>query len=233
MEPRASVVLKFKGSKKLGKAEIDAISHLVVTAVPGLAMEGVTIVDTKGRALKIGASEEGEFSGGKNEEVRIAAEERLRQIIENLLESTLGAGKVKARVALDMNFDRVVINSELYDPDSAVIRSVQAVDEHEQTPVVAGDADDASVANNIPGGGAGGNLNSKFAIVDKSDQTTNYEISKTIKNHISESGLIKNRSWQKLKLFWAMPGSSLNAAPASTWLREPSCAMGPNVLQQF
>ena len=51
MEPRASVVLKFRGSKRLGKSEIDAISHLVVTSVPGLEMKSVTIVDTKGVAL--------------------------------------------------------------------------------------------------------------------------------------------------------------------------------------
>ena len=38
MEPRASVVLKFKGSKRLGKAEIDAISHLVVTSVPVISI---------------------------------------------------------------------------------------------------------------------------------------------------------------------------------------------------
>ena len=195
MEPRASVVLKFKGSKRLGKAEIDAISHLVVTSVPGLEMKGVTIVDTKGAALKIGSSEESsDFGGGKNEEVRVAAEERLRQIIENLLESTLGAGKVRARVALEMNFDRVVTNSELYDPDSSVVRSVHSIDEKEQTPVASADASDVSVANNIPGGANGEDPKSKFALIEKSDQITNYEISKTVKNHISEAGSIKKMS---------------------------------------
>ena len=195
MEPRASVVLKFKGLKRLGKAEIDAISHLVVTSVPGLEMKGVTIVDTKGAALKIGSSEESsDFGGGKNEEVRVASEERLRQIIENLLESTLGAGKVRARVALEMNFDRIVTNSELYDPDSSVARSVHSIDEKEQTPVASGDESDVSVANNIPGGANGEDPRSKFALIEKSDQITNYEISKTVKNHISESGLIKKMS---------------------------------------
>lgn len=195
-EPRASVVLKFRGNKKLGKAEIDAISHLVVTSVPGLEMSGVTIVDTKGNALKIGSAEEDiDFTSGKNEEIRIASEERLRQVIENLLESTLGAGKVKARVALEMNFDRVVTNSELYDPDGSVVRSTHAIDEKDQTPVGEGGAADASVANNIPGGGGGGAADSsRFAITEKSDQITNYEISKTIKNHISEVGLIKKMS---------------------------------------
>lgn len=195
MDPRASVVLKFKGSKRLGKSEIDAISHLIVTSVPGLEMKSVTIVDTMGKALKIGSSEESlDYSSGKNEEIRIAEESRLKKVIVDLLESTIGPGKVKAQVALDMNFDRIVTNSELYDPDGAVVRSVQTTDETEQSPVGNAGGTDASVANNIPGGGSGDNSANRFSIIEKSDQTTNYEISKTIKNHISESGVVNKMS---------------------------------------
>ena len=195
LEPRASVVLKFRGAKRLGKSEIDAISHLVVTSVPGLEMKNVTIVDTKGNALKIGSSEEGmEFGSGKNEEVRVAAENRLKNVIEELLSRSVGPGKVKAQVALEMNFDRVVTNSEIYDPDGAVVRSTQSTDERDQTPVSSAGGVDASVANNIPGGGDGGDGSLRFAISEKSDQTTNYEISKVIKNHISESGVITKMS---------------------------------------
>ena len=195
LEPRASVVLKFRGSKKLGKSEIDSISHLVVTSVPGLEMKNVTIVDTKGNALKIGSSEEGiEFASDKNEEVRIAAENRLKNIIESLLSRSIGSGKVKAQVALKMNFDRTVTNSEVYDPDGAVVRSLQSMDERDQTPVSSAGGMDASVANNIPGGGDGGDGSLKFAISEKNNQTTNYEISKIIKNHISESGIVTKMS---------------------------------------
>ena len=195
LDPRASVVLKFNGNKRLGKSEIDAISHLVVTAVPGLEMKNVTIVDTKGGALKIGSSEEsGGMGGGKNDEIKIASENRLRSVIEELLSKILGSDKVKAQVSLEMNFDRIVTNSETYDPEGAVIRSVQSIEEKDQAPVAGGSDQDASVANNIPGGGAGGTAASRFATTEKSDQTTNYEISKTIKNHISESGLITKMS---------------------------------------
>ena len=195
MDPRASVVLKFKGSRRLGKSEIDAISHLVVTSVPGLEMKNVTIVDTVGRALKIGSSEESlNYSNSKNEEIRVAEEARLRKVIVELLESTIGPGKIKAQVALDMNFDITFTNSELYDPDGAVVRSVQTTDETERSPVSNSSGTDASVANNIPGGGGSNNSGNMFSIIEKSDQTTNYEISKTIKNHISESGIINKMS---------------------------------------
>ena len=93
-----------------------------------------------------------------------------------------------------MNFDRIVTNSELYDPDSSVARSVHSIDKKEQTPVASADESDVSVANNIPGGANGEDPRSKFALIEESDQITNYEISKTVKNHISESGLIKKMS---------------------------------------
>ncbi|PCJ23923.1 MAG: flagellar M-ring protein FliF [Rickettsiales bacterium] len=196
LEPKASVVLKFRGGRRLSKSGIDAISHLVVTSVPGLEMKNITIVDTKGKPLKIGSSEENmDFASSKNEEMRIGSENRLRGMIEELLSHSFGSGKVKAQVSLEMNFDRVVTNSEIYDPEGAVIRSVQSVDEREKTPVSSGGGGDVSVANNIPGGDSGGGgAGGNFATTEKSDQTTNYEISKTIKNHISESGVVTKMS---------------------------------------
>jgi flagellar M-ring protein FliF len=196
LEPRASIVLKLKNNKTLSKSEIEAVGHLVVTSVPGLDIKNITIVDTKGKSLKLGTKdEEGNFGNGQNEEYRIAYENRLKKIIEDLLEQTLGAGKVKAQVNIEMNFDRIVTNSEIYDPDSAVVRSTQAIDEKERTPVGGDDNIDVSVANNIPPlGGGSDDQNSRFATIEKSDQTTNYEISKTIKNHISETGVVKSIS---------------------------------------
>jgi flagellar M-ring protein FliF len=194
LDPKASVVLKFRGGKRLNRNEIDAIGHLIVTAVAGLEMKNITIVDTKGRALKIGSEDGGDFSSSY-EEVKVAEEARLKQVIESLLENSFGSGKVKASVALEMNFDKVVMNSETYDPEGAVARSVQSVDEKEQTPVGGSDSGDVSAASNLPGGSSsGGSDQSKFATVEKSEQTTNYEISKTIKNQITESGIIKKMS---------------------------------------
>ena len=196
LEPRASIILKLKNNKTLSKSEIEAIGHLVVTSVPGLDIKNITIVDTKGKSLKLGTKEEeGNFGNGQNEEYHVAYENRMKKTIEDLLEQTLGAGKVKAQVNVEMNFDCIVTNSEIYDPDSAVIRSTQAIDKKERTPVGGGDNLDVSVANNIPP--IGGNIDdqdARFATIEKSDQTTNYEISKTIKSHISETGIIKNLS---------------------------------------
>src|SRR3546814_13331683 len=65
--------------------------------------------------------------------MRRQAEERLRKNIETLLERSVGVGNVRAEVSVDMDFDRVTTNQELYDPDAAVVRSTQPISENNQT----------------------------------------------------------------------------------------------------
>lgn len=197
-EPRASVILKLKG-QKLTKTEVNSISHLMVTAVPGLDIKNITIVDTSGKSLKLGGEDENSFEGSAggttSEEYRVGYESRLTQTIEELLERSLGVGKVRAKVSAEINFDRVVTNSETYDPDSAVVRSVQSIEERERTPIASEDSLDISIANNLPGGGSNADLlASQAATIDKTDETKNYEISKTVKSEIREGGAVRKIS---------------------------------------
>lgn len=196
-EPRASVVLKLKGGKTLQKQEVDSISHLVASSVPELDVANITIVDTKGKSLKLSQkdNESGSYASNQNDERKIALENKYKRIIEDLLEKTLGTGKVNAQVNLEMNFDRVVSNSEYYDPDGSVLRSSQSIEDKERTPAGGGeDSQDASVANNLPGGAGGGEGGSNFATLSRTDETKNYEISKTVTNQIKDSGAVQKLS---------------------------------------
>ena len=79
-EPSASVVLRMRGLEPLGRNEIDAISHLVATAVPGLNVRRITIVDTQGRPFKKGAEDmedPGAVAAGA-EEYRTKIEKRIK-----------------------------------------------------------------------------------------------------------------------------------------------------------
>lgn len=196
-QPSASVVLQIKGSMTLNKEEVNAIGHLVATAVPGLDIARITIVDTKGKPLKLGEFESDEpgAATGNAQEYRISFETRLKRTIEELLEKSLGAGRVQAQVSAELNFDRIVTNSEIYDPEGQVVRSVQTVEEKEATADKAANAN-VSAANNLPDAQAnqGGGGSQATANSSRIDETTNYEISKTIKNHISEAGTIKRLS---------------------------------------
>jgi flagellar M-ring protein FliF len=114
--------------------------------------------------------------------------------METLLEKVIGAGKVRVQVAADINFDRTVTNSEKYDPEGQVARSTQSTSEKNNSADKTS-KDSVSVANNLPaapGGAEGGG--GSTANTERTDETTNYEISKTVQNHISEGGSVKKLS---------------------------------------
>jgi flagellar M-ring protein FliF len=194
-EPTASIVLKLRGVSELNKEEIGAITHLVATAVPGLKPSKVTLVDSRGHMLSGAGGDEGDtgVTASSDDEYRTAYETRMKNTIESLLEKSLGTGKVKVTVNADMNFDRVVTNSETYNPDGQVVRSVQEGEEKEQSTEKEG-RDNTTVANNLPGAQANQTASGSNRLTDKTDSTTNYEISKTVENHVQEPGKVNKLS---------------------------------------
>lgn len=191
----ASVALKLRGGQELTKHEIAAVTHFVAAAVPGLKVARITVVDSYGRLLARGDGDEGiGATAAVADDYRASYENRTRLMIEELVEKIVGPGKVKVQVAADMNFDRVVTDSEKFDPEGQVARSVQSTNEKDDSSEAA-KGDNVSVANNIPGaaGAAGGAGNNKRA-TEKTDETTNYEISKTVQKHIKEGGTVNRMS---------------------------------------
>lgn len=187
----ASVFLRIRGGGALGKEQIAAIQNLVAASVPGLAPDQIAIVDDRGTLL---ARASGNTPGGatatSHDEMRASFEAEQAQKIEDLLSKTLGYGRVRAQVSADMDFDRITTNSESYDPDGQVVRSTQTTTEDSSE---SAEGSGVSITNNLPGGaagsgGAGGGKNSR------SEETTNYEISKTIKSQVRESGIVKRLS---------------------------------------
>ncbi|MFO1243007.1 MAG: flagellar basal-body MS-ring/collar protein FliF [Rickettsiales bacterium] len=195
IQPTASVALKLRGSRQLAKEEIAAIQHLVATAVPGLKPSKITIIDNKGNLLARGVEDENdpEVMASTAQEFRTSYETKMKQTIERLLEQSVGMGKVKAEVNADIDFDRVVTNSEKFDPEGQVARSVQSTEENEQENEK-DLKDNVSVQNNLPDANAdkGAIVNQKNS--NKTDETTNYEISKTTENHVKETGTVKRLS---------------------------------------
>lgn len=189
-EPSASIVLKLKGGQTLSKQEVAGISHIIATAVPGLRTDNITILDTSGRPLKLATGDDTSLVADGASDFQKVMEEKYQVMLESLIEKSVGVGKVKANVAAEINFDREVVNSEVYDPDGQVIRSRKVSEDKEEDK---DEVDSLGVATNIPGAQSGekqGNRRSR----DRTDEITNYEISKTITNKITESGRIKKLS---------------------------------------
>lgn len=194
-KPSASVVIKSRGAGKHSKAQVMAIQHLVAAAVPRLEPERISIIDARGRLLARAGGEGDDDAGfvSTSDELRRAHEERVTRQIEQLVEQSVGIGKVRAQVSAEMDFDRVTTNIEQYDPEGQVVRSTQTVEENAQSNDKDGQTA-VTVANNLPDaqqntGGAGSASQS-----NRTEETVNYEITRTVKNHVHETGSIRRIS---------------------------------------
>lgn len=186
-QPTASVVVKtVKG--KLSMPEIQSIQKLVAAAVPKLEVKNVSIVDSTGKLLTQNYDDPETMAAANNEIRRLDQERKMSGEIQNLLERTVGEGKVRAQVNLEMDFDQVVTKEEIYDPDSQVVRSQATVTEEgvnnaRENPV--------TVAQNIPNGDSVTTGSGSYSQNSRTEETINYEISKVIRNKVKNDGSIK------------------------------------------
>jgi flagellar M-ring protein FliF len=189
----ASVFLTMRAGASLGREQIASIQSLVASAVPQLKANTVSIIDSNGNLLARSEDDEETMMTMKAEEMRRSYEQRMTRSIEDMIGRIVGYGNVRANVTADLNFDRISTNEELYDPESAVIRSSQLVEEsnvEREAP-----SGDVSVDQNLPGIAGDFFADQKPALEgNRLEETTNYEISRTVRSTVSEIGEIKKLS---------------------------------------
>ena len=191
--PSASVVLKTR--VVMGRGQVQAVQHLVAAAVASLTPDRVAIVDDRGNLLAGGDDKSGPDASTANAESNTTDyEDKLRQRLESIVASVVGAGHVRVQVAADMDYNHTSTTSESYDPDSKVIRSTQTVEQN-ATDSTGASQSAVSVANALPGG----NVNTSTGDAGKSmsgrtEETTNYEISKKVTTSREDGGNVKHLS---------------------------------------
>jgi flagellar M-ring protein FliF len=188
-EAQASVVLTMAGAQRLDREGVQAVLHLVATGVPGLRPASISIVDSRGELLARGGQAlSGPASASTHDELRRAQEVRLSRAVEEMLERSLGLGRVRAETTVEMDFDRVETREERFDPENQVARSTQSTQEQNRGAEPA----PTTVAGNLPGteaatpGGA--------STESKQEETTNYEIGRTTRNVVRDQPVLKRVS---------------------------------------
>ncbi len=190
----ASVILKMRGAATLSGEQIAAIQHLVASAIPELDPSRVSIVDNKGKLLATGNEKDSEVARA-NDMVsrRINFERRMADELTELLEKSVGLGNSKVNVNADLDFDRISTTEEKFDPDGQVVRSSNTIEE-----TSSGQESEAEqpvgVQQNLPDAQAGGGGAKSTNTESRTEEVTNFEISKKITNHVRESGLVKRIS---------------------------------------
>ena len=193
-DPTASIVLSVRG--ELSSGEIRAIQHLVASAIEGLTPNRVSIVDDTGNLLAAGIGDNNDSSvlAGEADERVTAVESRLRTRIEDLLANVVGDGRARVQISADLDLTHITKTAETFDPDGQVIRSTQTKDIANSSTTAANDGQ-VSASTQLPGAtssttsGAGPGEQASTT-----EETTNYEISKTSQTEMTDPGAIKRLS---------------------------------------
>ena len=187
--PRASIVLKLRG--ELDAAQVRAVRHLVASAVEGLKPERVSIVDERGRLHADGAQGAMAAGGMAVDEKQAGIERRLKAQVEEIVAGVVGSGRARVQVAAELDLNRIESRSESFDPESRVVRSTQTRAENQAS----SGADGAvSVGRELPGAAQPGGGGSTGDASNKNEEIVNFEISRTTRTEILESGRVKRLS---------------------------------------
>jgi flagellar M-ring protein FliF len=190
-EAQASVLLTMAGNARMDREGVQAVLNLVAAAVPGLRPKNIAVVDSRGDLLARPGDTSSEAGAAQGfEEIKRTTETRLAQAVENMLESTLGPGRVRAEAAVDLDFARVKETQQKFDPDGQVVRSSQSTTDNSKSTDA---APSVSVQNNLPNANAG-TPTGAGSQDQKQEDTTNYEIGNTVHTLVRDQPEIRRIS---------------------------------------
>ena len=187
-EPSASIVVRVRGT--LEAQQIHAIRHLVASSVNGLKPQRVSIVDESGQLLADGAASDVDQAVG--DERRATFEKRMRKQVEDIVSSVVGQGRARVQLSADFDYNKITQTSDKFDPEGRVLRSSQTREEQSASGVENGQV---TVNNELPGTRPSNNGSSQTRDQSKkTEETNNYEISRTTKTEVTEAGRVNRIS---------------------------------------
>lgn len=187
--PTASVVLKMRSSRSLNESEMQGVVHLVASSVEGMDPENVSVMDSRGKMLsKRSAGDATDKQATVRQETQRQFERTEEDKLQTLLDKVVGTGKSVARVSANFDFKQVEKYEERYDPETAAVRSEQRSEEKGGLTTLASGA--PGVQSNLRGGPAGATTGGG----SKTDETLNYEVSRSTARTIEPVGSLSKVS---------------------------------------
>ncbi|CAI2022889.1 Flagellar M-ring protein [Serratia ficaria] len=213
--PSASVTLTLQPGRALDDGQINAIVYMVSSSVAGLPPGNVTVVDQAGRLLT--------QSDGTGRDLNAAqlkyageVESRFQRRIEAILAPMVGSANVRAQVTAQIDFATREQTDEEYQPNQqpnkAAVRSQQtSLSEQIGGPQVGGVPGALSNQPSAPASApietakpaAAGNNAARPTAADagsrgpqntRRDETTNYEVDRTIRHTQQKAGAVQRLS---------------------------------------
>lgn len=207
----ASVVVTLFPGRRLDRAQVDAIVHLVASSVPDLDPNQVSVIDHQGELLT--ANRGGDSSALADGRFRVMqnVEQAYAGRIVELLTPLVGPGRVRAQVVANLDFTETERTSEQYDPAASVLRSEQVANQQRgnanlgegvgvpgalsnQSPVMPAQPTAANPAAAATAGVAATTTANGSPTDQSSSATRNFEIDRVISRTREPTGTIRRLS---------------------------------------
>ncbi len=197
-ESTASVFLELFPGRLLEDSQVQAVVHLVASAVPELSTERVTVTDQAGRLLTRPRGDSTAQMTSTQFDYANQLENNYASRIEELLEAIVGPGRVRATVAAELDFTVSEETSETYNPANTVVRSETTSEEPRDSGALAQGIPGA-LTNQPPGAvpAAAAGVNAAIPAGPPAiarTATRNFEVDKTISHTTLAPGVIQRLS---------------------------------------
>ncbi len=207
-KPRtASVLVQLYPGRVLSEGQVAAIVHLLSSSVPKLSSDQVSVIDQAGNLLTRSGRDSPLAMSMDQLDYQRRLEENYIRKIETILEPVVGQGKVRAQVALDVDFTRSEQTAEQFQPgpEQGLVRSEQLLEEMNARPRPGGIP--GALSNEPPGVAeapeqlpdpnaqplptdAQVQANTGKGVRSRSESTRNYELNKTVSHTRNAPGRI-------------------------------------------
>ena len=182
VEATASVTVTTNGSP-VNASQAKALRYLVASAVAGLSVENVAVIDSNGSLV------------GSQENLPVPAAEydraqTLKERVLRLMEARVGQGNAVVEVSVDTVTQTETIKERRIDPESRVAISTELEESSDRSSNPSGQV---TVASNLPEGDAG-STERDSSQASETRELINYEVSETEHEILRAPGEIKRLS---------------------------------------
>ena len=179
-DPTASAVLNLREGTSLSQRQVEGIKSFIASSIPKLKIENIKLINQNGSLLENNAESADALKYIEHEKYKTKLESDYENKIKDLLLPFLGDQRIVAKVSIELDFIKKVINEEIYEPEGT-IRSQQttevAASSDAQEPQTGGVP---GAESNIEDPDQENNLKTTKTSKEEAKNVTNYEISKKI-----------------------------------------------------
>lgn len=169
-------------SGALSRNQAEAIRYLVASAVAGLALQNVAVIDQENGVILRSGEAGNEAGAGDDDSARAAA---LEASVTRILEARVGPGAAIVEVTVATVRESETLRERLLDPAGRVAIHT---DTEESTDAANGDAGAVTVASNLADGDVEGGGDGSKREAARTRERVNFEVSETVRETMRPAG---------------------------------------------